>query len=204
MNLQEIQPLGGIRDWLLAEWIEQQDINHVQAFNSPDPYHDDTYDLYGGIAAYVQPETILEIGVFRGYSMAAMLKGADGSVSVALGVDKGVDVAHASREAVKKLRFEFPSVGIAFLEIDSQTDYQKVPRGPYDIVHIDGDHSYEGATNDLANYGKLVSERGVIIVHDTVDPNVHQAALEFAYRQKMDYRQIDNACGNILLCRRQP
>jgi predicted O-methyltransferase YrrM len=203
VNLDDIKTESGTREWLTEHWIEAVDQAKVEAEGSPNPYLDDTYDFYSSVAAYVKPKTILEIGVYKGYSMAAMLKGANGSVHVALGVDISLGGEGVTMAAIKKLRQEFPDAGVCYLEIDSQTEYAKVPKGPFDIVHIDGDHSYEACTNDLSHFGPLVSETGVVIVHDANDPPVWQAACEFAYRHRMDYRKIENACGNVIMCRRQ-
>jgi len=41
-----------------------------------------------------------------------------------------------------------------------------IPGGSLDVLFIDGDHSREGATADLENYGSLVRSGGVIIFHD--------------------------------------
>lgn len=190
------------REYLNANWIEPIDRAHVEANGSPNPYDDDTYNMYAEVAASLGPETILEIGVYKGYSMAAMLFGSASTVHVALGVDKSLGGPGVTRRAIFRLREAFPNCGIGYLEIDSQIDWQEVPKGPYDIVHIDGDHSYEAASNDLEHFGSLVSERGVVIVHDTIDPPVYQATMEFAARHNMHYTIVQNACGNILLSRK--
>jgi len=36
-----------------------------------------------------------------------------------------------------------------------------------DLLFIDGDHSYEGVKKDFELYSKLVSEHGMILIHDT-------------------------------------
>jgi len=40
----------------------------------------------------------------------------------------------------------------------------------YDLIFIDGDHSYEGVKIDFELYKELLSNRGVILFHD-IDPN---------------------------------
>ncbi len=39
-------------------------------------------------------------------------------------------------------------------------------RGPFDLVFIDGDHSYEGVSRDIANYSPMLSEKGILTFHD--------------------------------------
>jgi SAM-dependent methyltransferase len=51
----------------------------------------------------------------------------------------------------------------------------------FDVVFIDGDHSYRGAANDLRAWGRRVAPGGVILVHDAVPafPGVMRALSEF-------------------------
>jgi hypothetical protein len=41
-----------------------------------------------------------------------------------------------------------------------------------DYLHIDGDHSYEGVKKDFELYSTLLSDRGIVSIHDT-DINYH-------------------------------
>jgi hypothetical protein len=41
-----------------------------------------------------------------------------------------------------------------------------------DYLHIDGDHSYEGVKKDFELYSTIMSENGIITIHDT-DKNYH-------------------------------
>ena len=41
-------------------------------------------------------------------------------------------------------------------------------RGPFDLIFIDGDHSFEGVTRDIKNYLPMLSEKGVLTLHDIV------------------------------------
>ena len=38
--------------------------------------------------------------------------------------------------------------------------------GPYDLIFIDGDHSYEGATRDIATYAPMLAADGILAMHD--------------------------------------
>ena len=42
-----------------------------------------------------------------------------------------------------------------------------------DILHIDGDHSYESVKNDFETWSKFVNEDGVILLHDTCVENIN-------------------------------
>jgi len=56
--------------------------------------------------------------------------------------------------------------------------------------------------NDLNHFGIQVTQRGLIVVDDTKDPNIERACMEFAEQQNMDTRFIDNHNGHLLLMRR--
>jgi hypothetical protein len=58
-----------------------------------------------------------------------------------------------------------------------------------DVLFIDGDHSYEGVKKDFELYSTLMSEKGIIIIHDT-DSN-YEAALIVSEDAKKDYHRFD-------------
>lgn len=54
----------------------------------------------------------------------------------------------------------------------------------YDIIYIDGDHSYQGVLNDIENYKNLISN-GYLIFHDHFAcPEVNQALNTFINQDK--------------------
>ena len=58
-----------------------------------------------------------------------------------------------------------------------------------DILFIDGDHSYEGVKKDFELYSTILSENGVIIIHDT-DSN-YEEALIISEDSKKDHHSFD-------------
>jgi predicted O-methyltransferase YrrM len=38
--------------------------------------------------------------------------------------------------------------------------------GPFDLIFIDGDHGYEASRNDFENYLPMLSEKGIMVLHD--------------------------------------
>lgn len=46
--------------------------------------------------------------------------------------------------------------------------FYKVCNQRYDVLYIDGDHSYEGAWEDLRDYSELVLNGGLILMHDVL------------------------------------
>ncbi len=41
---------------------------------------------------------------------------------------------------------------------------------PYDLIFIDANHTYEGIKNDFKNYSPLIAKKGIIILHDIMNP----------------------------------
>ena len=58
-----------------------------------------------------------------------------------------------------------------------------------DYLHIDGDHSYEGVKKDFELYSQIISENGIITIHDT-DQNYHNTFL-VPDNQKEDFDSFD-------------
>ena len=58
-----------------------------------------------------------------------------------------------------------------------------------DILFIDGDHSYEGVKKDFELYSTILSENGVIIIHDTDER--YENSLIISEDMKKDYYKFD-------------
>ena len=58
-----------------------------------------------------------------------------------------------------------------------------------DVLFIDGDHSYEGVKLDFDLYSNILSDKGIIIIHDT-DPNYEENLL-ISEDAKKDHHRFD-------------
>jgi len=58
-----------------------------------------------------------------------------------------------------------------------------------DLLFIDGDHSYEGVKKDFELYSQLLTENGVIVLHDTDDE--YEKTLIVSEDSKKDYHRFD-------------
>lgn len=67
----------------------------------------------------------------------------------------------------------------------------------FDLAFIDGEHTYEGASRDLALWGKRVVNGGLILMHDVRDrfPGVRRAFIEYARRG--DHEALWPAAGSV-------
>lgn len=82
-------------------------------------------------------------------------------------------------------------------------DTVKRVRGQFDVLFIDGDHSYVGAKADFENFFPLVRAGGHIILHDTAVPTI--GVMQLFNELKTDPRveftaeylteKQDNPCG---------
>ena len=107
------------------------------------------YEYYYAISKFYQPSSILEIGVRFGYSLGSMIRGSD-KIEFIKGIDcealvYGVDTLKTAEANIKK--YINPNVKCEFLNQDSHS-IKELDR-KYDLIHIDGDHSYEGKVQDL-------------------------------------------------------
>jgi len=64
-----------------------------------------------------------------------------------------------------------------------------------DYLHIDGDHSYEGVKKDFELYSTIMSENGIITIHDT-DQTYHDT-LVVTENSKEDFVPFDGPCKFI-------
>ena len=128
-------------------------VNNDIFFEKDDPRHNDYmhcrnyYEIYYAIGKYYQPESILEIGVRYGYSLYSMMAACDNLKYV-----RGYDTDEYEKDSVERANKNLSSViseGVD-LKIENKDSHQiKELDRFYDLIHVDGDHSYEGKIKDL-------------------------------------------------------
>jgi hypothetical protein len=93
------------------------------------------------------------------------------------------------------LRFNFqPQI---ILETSERAFYDYFVRQDIkiDYLHIDGDHSYEGVKKDFELYSTIMSENGIITIHD-IDQTYHDTFL-VTENAKDDFVPFDGPCKFI-------
>jgi predicted O-methyltransferase YrrM len=119
------------------------------------------YEYYYAISKYYQPKSILEIGVRYGYSLGSMIKGSD-NIQKVLGLDIDAYEKNSLKIAEENIKTNInPNIEYEFL-LKSSHEFSELPDF-YDIIHIDGDHSYEGKVQDL---NLTIGHCKVVIVDD--------------------------------------
>ena len=147
------------------------------------------------VVADLAPALIGEIGVRTAYSAFAMLAAAPTAVYV--GIDVGDSQKYGSEDGALdhglKVLETFPYTMVRV--IDSH-DIDILP--PFDLLHIDGDHSYEGCMADL-NLAKYSCVKWVLV--DDYDwNNVPVAVNDFARKNVLDVEHIkDGFRGSALM-----
>lgn len=209
VRLADLEPYPGTRDYLEREWYSPGDLALCNdlTYENHEAWSGRKYNDYGGYGYHVQPRSIFEVGVASGYSFAAMLFGAYGNSHADVQRLVLVDIHPDVKQAAVHLFQEFPILAISAVTVyvlDSQRDWEQIEPEEFDIVHIDGDHTYQGALNDLRHFGALVSQRGIIVVDDARDPNIRMACEQYAAVTDLETRFIENHNGHFLMQRRQP
>ena len=118
----------------------------------------DYYRLKAAVAAALQPATILEIGVRYGYSYAAFKQGWPGARY--LGIDLDSATFGGELGAIQWARDLARGTGDDFLIANTQ-EMDRLPGGPYDLIHIDGQQDGQGTYRDL---GLAVSQGSYLLV----------------------------------------
>jgi len=126
---------------------------------------------------------ILEIGRYKGFSTLAL---ASGLYMNQIGWDEPIQ--HKQRPDVDYNVLESPPVRkitsldpfpdpqatallkkagvMKFVEMVDKYSYQYEPEGPYDLIFVDGDHTYEGLSRDIKHIKDHLRPGGYLVVHD--------------------------------------
>lgn len=148
------------------------------------------------IADQRQPETVLEIGTANGGTFYTWCRYLDSSTNIiSLDLPGGQFGGGFSRHEEKLYQQFAPEKNLDFVRDNShdESTYDKVEEiikknGEVDFLFIDGDHTYNGVKQDFEMYQRLVSDDGIIALHDIVHHPDEQESVE-RRRQKVDIDQ---------------
>ena len=159
--------------------------------------HDRTYPTYHAIAELLNPHSILEIGVRFGYSLASLACGAGPGVKVF-----GIDPEQYEKDSNARASASLKLLGVEaqlFLGDSKNFDVTGCTgQTSFGLIHIDGDHTTEGALQDLQRYASF-SDR--LLVDDVLDSRVWAAIQAFTslQRKPISVTYFDTATGLILI-----
>jgi predicted O-methyltransferase YrrM len=123
--------------------------------------------LLVGLARRFERCSYLEIGSWRGESLANVARVAGECVSVSLSPDEMRRFGMTEDEVRTLGFFTRGLANVRHVEHDSHTLDWAPYKGKFDLVFIDGDHSYDGVRADTANAFPLLRDDSSLIVwHD--------------------------------------
>lgn len=152
-----------------------------------------------------KPTSILEIGVRFGYSAFSFIQAAPSANYMGIDADDpkfGGWTEPTMAWAQEMLRRNFPvrEGTCSWCRTNTQApDFQILaPKEHFDFIHVDGDHSYDGARNDLVHCLPFASR--VILVDDYLEcPGVQAAVDEFSQKYNLVLLTQYSARGEAVL-----
>lgn len=161
------------------EYLEYVDAYYreaVQRFGRHWHYLDISNTLFSA-ARMLQPETYLEIGVRKGRSACMVTRGCPSVDIVAfdMWVENYAGMDNPGPDYVKQELLSHGHKGnVYFINGDSHITipefFKKYPDTFFDMITVDGDHSEEGAYDDLCNVIPHLSVGGVLVFDDIAHP----------------------------------
>jgi predicted O-methyltransferase YrrM len=153
----------------------------------------DYYPYLNSLARDFKAKRVLEVGVRFGYSAVALIY--KNPVTEYVGIDFDLYDATSSTKSRKNLSClkGFQPVDFTLFRKNTQELDDIAFLGPknFDLVHIDGDHSYQGALTDLKNFWNVLTIGGHMLVDDSIFyGSVYNACIEFA-------RLLKEPCYNV-------
>ena len=136
--------------------------------------------------------TVLEIGVFEGetsqHLINALPKG---------GQYVGIDI-NDYRTELTKAAMTTGGKSIDFILGNSLSELDKLPKNHFDLIFVDGDHSYDHVLPEFKLVEKLVSRGGVIVYHDTIHLDGPRKLVEYAAHFKYNNITLNTTEGRGL------
>lgn len=120
--------------------------------------------LYSTVRGFEGTPRVVEIGRYRG-GTALLLAAAGGDV-LSIDIDEGLRESDESLcSALSRLGLE-GKVELVFA--DSST--LPIQAGSIDLVFVDGNHTYEGVSRDVAHWVPALRHGGILLLHDAKWP----------------------------------
>lgn len=149
------------------------------------------------LVADQDPDIVMEIGTHNGgtfYIWSRCFASASQFVSLDL---PGGRFGGGYQQRKTRIYESFaPSKSTEFVRADSHDEgtlerISDILQGQIDFLFIDGDHTYEGVKSDFEMYKPLVSDDGIIALHDIVEhPNTEQEVYDRIDESGIEDRHI--------------
>jgi hypothetical protein len=141
-------------------------------------------EIYISLIRIIEPKNALVIGSGAGFVPYVILKNSDAMVTLVdafiaeTGNGSPMDFETKKSDFYKSIKqyqnrcFIINELSDYFFEFSYEEEFK------FDLIFIDGDHSYTQVKKDFFNAKKILSDSGLIMFHDTNLPSVRKAANE--------------------------
>ncbi len=129
----------------------------------------------------MRPRSYLEIGTRFGYSLVSVARAAPELqliVSCDLETYENRYALPSQQIAERNLRAAGYSAEARFIAGDSRRIPELVAGQTFDLILVDGDHSYEGCRSDILNCYPLLAPGGVLMIDDLDIPGVFHSVMD--------------------------
>jgi predicted O-methyltransferase YrrM len=126
-------------------------------------------DEFISLLSFIQDngiKNILEIGAYKGGSALGFLE--IGCNVTSIDIVKQPEIKDLEEKYTYNYRFFIRE------EKTSQIIEEISPTGGYDLLWIDGDHSYEWCMKDFNEFKRFVRQGGYVAFHDIVNSKLHE------------------------------
>ena len=137
-------------------------------------------NFYGG-----KLNNYLEIGVHNGASMSYVLQ-SNYLIGNCVGVDLFEDTFYNDNlnqnkiySNLEQLNKNNNTIKLIKGNSNSMRVIDQVKEHTYDVIFIDGDHTYDGVKNDFVNYYPYLSKHGVMVFDDFNKANTNKGVYRF-------------------------
>jgi hypothetical protein len=146
--------------------------------NKVPQHHANYYRLYHALADHYQPRRIMEIGVRLGYGIGSLTLGCSTPPDYVEGWDNECYIQASLNKARKNIEtLNPPPKSLTLRKLDSQKEEKLL--ASFDLVSIDGDHTYSGAKHDIEIVAPYCKVMLVDDYHPKNHPGVFRATNEF-------------------------
>lgn len=140
-------------------------------------------------------QTVLEVGVFEGYTSAEMIKALPKN-----GYYAGIDIEDLRASENKQTFINLSKEGkvIDLIIEDSLTSMTKLPKNHFDLIFIDGNHEFNHVLKEFKIAETLITRTGIIAFHDSWHLEDVKKVVEYAGHFKYKYVNLNTPEGRGL------
>lgn len=153
------------------------DMNIVDLFTvnfKEQPYESDLHNVLQSITKKVTPKRYLEVGVWKGESLEVVLKNVKEKIKNITLVDNWNDIYGGEYfkdfSHIEPLLYKYEN-SFEVVDIIQNNSHVILPElikqnKSFDMITVDGDHSYNGAWVDLIDAWQLLEDHGLLLFDD--------------------------------------